>query len=244
MQSATEAHYTSGTYWESRLDDKSDYKVPLAMRVLSDAGISLSPGVRAVEIGCGDGAFLFPLMRAFQAKVPDFSLTGYDISSLAINRARAAAAAKNESRLSFHTGSAGEVRERFDIAFVMDVVEHVTDPFAFLGAVARLAPVIVVHLPIEQSLAHQLMGRPSRSYDAYHHIHFFSIDSMRILLREAGLSIASMRYTAGSPEVLHLTGGWTLQIARRLRYAAYRFVPRVSSLLMGGSVMMALQPTR
>jgi ubiquinone/menaquinone biosynthesis C-methylase UbiE len=245
VPSATEEHYTSGAYWASRaFDDKAAYKVPLALRVLSDAGIALSPGMRAVEIGCGDGAFLFPLASALEARVPTLSLTGYDISSLAVERAQAAAAAKHESRMSFRCGLANEVAERFDVAFVMDVVEHVTDPYAFLGEVSRLAPVTVVYLPIEQSLAHQLMGRVNRSFGAYHHIHFFSMDSMGILLRETGLTIASMRHAAASPEIFHLTGGWTVQAARRVRYCAYRFAPRVSSLLMGGSVMMALTPAR
>lgn len=238
-----EQFYSSGEYWQDKLNEKSDFKVPLAIRALDEAGFRITPGLRAAEIGCGNGAFLFPLAHALDALIGSFSLTGFDIAPNAVDLAKARASETGETRLTFAVKSAAEIDERFDIVFIMDVVEHVADPYSFLRSVRKIAPVIVLHLPIEQSLAHNIIRRASTSYRRFHHLHFFSQDSMRVLVQESGLEIISMRYTAASSEVLHLHGGPATQVARRLRYYASNILPDTMSMLTGGSLMLVMKPT-
>jgi 2-polyprenyl-3-methyl-5-hydroxy-6-metoxy-1,4-benzoquinol methylase len=152
--SATETHYKSGDYWQTRLKSTSDFKVALALRALAAAQINITPGLRAVEIGCGNGAFLFPLSRALDAHIRSFALYGFDISSLAVDHARNLAEETGETRVFFQTGSATDVREQFDIAFLMDVVEHVSDPYAFLASVRNIAPLALMTM-----LGHALTPR-------------------------------------------------------------------------------------
>lgn len=240
--SRTEDHYTSGEYWRERLGSGSDYKVPLALRALAAAQVSLEPGLKAVEIGCGNGSFLFPFAKALDAQFQSFTLCGYDISNLAVEHATMAAREAGESRLSFHLGSAADVADRFDVVLLMDVVEHVTDPYSFLAAVHPIASLVVLHLPIEQSPAHNVLHKLRQSYNTYHHVHFFSDESMRILLEETGFEILVIRFTAASPEILRGGGGLVTRAFRLIRYCAYKLWPRISSLLLGGSVMIVMRP--
>jgi len=239
---STESFYTSGEYWRSRLTSSSDYKVPLALRALAAANIELKPGLKAAEIGCGNGAFLFPLARALDAKFRAFTLCGFDISPLAIERATEMARESGDNRISFHLGSAANVKDRFDVVFLMDVVEHVTDPYEFLESTRAVAPLVVLHLPIEQSVAHNLLHKLTQSYNTYHHVHFFSRESMRLLLWETGFEILALRFTAASPEILHSQGDVVTKLFREIRYCSYRFSPYLSSVLFGGSVMIVMRP--
>lgn len=240
MRSATELHYQSGDYWRARLDSASDFKVALALRALHAVNIELSEGVRAAEIGCGNGAFLFPLAATLSGRLKSFTLRGIDIAPLAITHANARAREAGENRISFIEGSAADVKERFDIAFLMDVVEHVSDPFAFLQAAKDIAPIIVLHLPIEHSVAHRLLRKPTAAYKQFKHIHFFSLETMRILLQEVGLIMLGLQFTAASPEVFKFSGGPFVRTSRAVRYCAYKLAPAASSILFGGSVMVVM----
>lgn len=240
--SITESFYTSGDYWKTRLGAASDYKVALALRALAAANLKLAPGVRAAEIGCGNGAFLFPLTKTLDAQIGSFALYGFDISTLAIDQARKVVLDSGENRLFFRLGSAADVHEQFDVAFLMDVVEHVTDPYAFLSSVRNIAPLVVMHLPIEHSIAHRLLHKPTKAYKQFHHVHFFSLETMRILLDEVGFEIVSVQFTAASPEIWRFSGSVTTRASRALRYYAYKVSPNVSSIFFGGSVMVIMRP--
>lgn len=139
-------------------------------------------------------------------------------------------------------GSAGDIEDRFDIIFLMDVVEHVTDPYTFLRSIHRLAPLVVLHIPIEQSLAHSVLSKPRQSYKLFHHVHFFSLETMQLLLEESGYEIVYMQMTAASKEILRFKTSLHEKLMRSIRYCTYKVAPRLSSLLMGGSVMVVMRP--
>lgn len=233
--------YSSGKYWDGRTEYDSSYKVKLALRALSGAKVELQPGLRAIEIGCGTGPFLFPLAKALDAAIGKFELRGVDVAANAIEHAKRTAEVVGDERISFAVGSS-DVGGHFDLVFLMDVVEHVTDPFSFLRSLHGLAPLVVMHIPIEQSLAHSALSKPRQSYERYHHIHFFSIETLHLLVEEAGFEIVVMQLTAASPEVLHIYGNPVLKAARLIRYCSYKVAPRLSGILMGGSVMVVMKP--
>jgi hypothetical protein len=239
---ATESYYSSGEYWRRRLSESSDFKVRLVLRALADAKIELRSSFRGIEIGCGNGAFLFPLAKALDATIGTFSLRGVDIATNAIEAAKLKADSIGETRVCFSPGSASDVDSQFDVVFLMDVVEHVTDPYSFLGSLRTLAPLVVMHIPIEQSLAHGILSKPQQSYNAFHHVHFFSLETMRLLVKEAGFEIEAMQFTSASPEVLRFQGSLAVRASRLIRYCAYKVAPGLSSLLMGGSVMVIMRP--
>lgn len=94
---STEGHYSSGSYWENRLGQSSDFKVSLALRALSGANVPIKHDVKALEIGCGDGAFLFPLAKTLESENRAFHLYGYDIAVNAIEHARRTAIQSGEN---------------------------------------------------------------------------------------------------------------------------------------------------
>jgi len=243
----TEDHYSSGEYWTNQSEpssdfSSSDFKVSLALRALSAAKVTLRPGLRAAEVGCGNGRFLFPLAKILDASIEEFKLTGFDIAANAIEWGKQEAERIGDSRISFTLGSPGTSDGQFDVLFLMDVVEHVTDPYGFLFSLRGVAPVIVLHIPIEQSLAHSVLSKPRESYRTYHHVHFFSMETLKILLEETGYDVEYIQFTAASEEILHTKRELKKKVLQMARYCAYKVAPRLSSLLMGGSVMVILRP--
>lgn len=92
-------------------------------------------GRHALDVGCGAGLLAEPLAR-MGAKV-----TGVDAAPENIAAARTHAAGQGLS-IQYHAGELADLPPAtFDLVTSMEVVEHVTDPAAFIGELAaRLAP--------------------------------------------------------------------------------------------------------
>src|SRR3954463_2518330 len=91
-------------------------------------------GKAALDVGCGAGLLAEPLAR-LGAKV-----TGVDASSelIAVAREHAQAMALE---VDYRAADVLEIEGQFDLVTCMEVIEHVADPTAFIGALAkRLAP--------------------------------------------------------------------------------------------------------
>lgn len=138
---------------------------------------------RAVaEIGCGHGLLQRQIEDAFQQKV-----MGFDLNDFALKR--------NISRISrvccydiFQCHAA--LRERFDMIFLFDVLEHLADEDKFLGAVCfHLAQRgrLIVNLPAGQWAF--------SAYDkAAGHERRYSIHTLSETAKRNGLQIGSWTY--------------------------------------------------
>lgn len=135
---------------------------------------------RLVEIGCGDGALLAELARRDAAS----SLTGYDVSAEAVRAAR-----RRGVHADVFDGERVPVPDdSFDVAVLSHVLEHVGDPVALLREGARLAPRLVVEVPLERSLSGRRASRRERSR-AIGHVQELDRETVRGLVKEAGLGI-------------------------------------------------------
>lgn len=99
-------------------------------------GRSLKPfeGLRLLDIGCGGGLLAEPMARL------GFTVTGADASEKNIGTARVHAA-QSELTIDYRASSAEVLAAEglaFDVVLNMEVVEHVADVSAYLGACTRL----------------------------------------------------------------------------------------------------------
>ncbi len=95
----------------------------------------LRPGTRLLDVGCGPGSITLDLAgRAGE-------VVGVDASAAVVQRARSAAAAKGEHRTRFEVAEATALPfadDSFDVTHAHQVLQHVTDPVAVLGEMARV----------------------------------------------------------------------------------------------------------
>ena len=135
---------------------------------------------RLVEIGCGDGALMAELARREVAA----SLTGYDISGEAVRAAR---------KRGLHADVYDGIRvpspdDSFDLAVLSHVLEHVDDPVALLREAARIAPALIVEVPLERSMSGRRASHREHSA-AIGHVQSLDLETARGLVKEAGLRI-------------------------------------------------------
>ena len=110
------------------------------------------------EIGCGAGGILHCLEKVLPEDVP---LVGYDISP----QAHKLSLHFTSERLQFICDDAFADDRTFDLALVMDVVEHVEDCFGFLRQARDKGDYKIYHYPLEISCLTAL--RESRTVDVW-----------------------------------------------------------------------------
>lgn len=88
----------------------------------------LPADARILDVGCGDG-FHLNLLKKYGGK--DWRLEGVDVDNRAVRMAE-------KKGLKIHTGTIEELdlpKDSFDLALIIQTVEHVENPFKFLTAV-------------------------------------------------------------------------------------------------------------
>ena len=153
------------------------------------------PGERALDLGCGDGAFTGELSAAAARAV------GVDVAEAALERARAGhpdlkfRLAPIEGPLPFDDNS-------FDLVWASEVIEHVGDTARWLSEVRRvLAPGgrLLLTTPAHGRLRLLLGGVERYSPPLGDHLHLYTRDSLRRLLAEFGFGQIQVRGAGGPP---------------------------------------------
>jgi 2-polyprenyl-6-hydroxyphenyl methylase/3-demethylubiquinone-9 3-methyltransferase len=180
-----------------------------------EAGAARKPlaGKTAIDVGCGAGLLTEPLARL------GAEVTGLD------------AAAENVAAASAHAAAVGlqiDYRcadietldgEQFDLVTSMEVIEHVTDPAAFIAALGRaLAPggLMLLSTPNRTTLSRVLLveaaeriGQVPRGTHDWHK--FLTPEELTAHLHAAGLSVRDTRGIAWDPfKGLHLSDNLAL----------------------------------
>jgi SAM-dependent methyltransferase len=139
-----------------------------------------------LDVGCAHG-FLLGAARRF----------GFDVYGVEPNPG-AARAAREEFGDRVHAGVLGADAfggRRFDALTLMDVLEHVPEPKAFLAAAReRLVPggLLMAVLPNSRSLVARVLGRRWPHYAGEHLFHW-SPRTLESLLRRAGFEVRALR---------------------------------------------------
>ncbi len=148
----------------------------------------------ALDVGCGAGLLTEPLARMGAA------VTGVDAAPENIAVAKAHAAGQGLS-IDYRACEVAAITGAFDLITAMEVVEHVTDPAAFIAALAaRLAPggLMILSTPNRTALsrlglitvAEGLGQIPKGTHDWNK---FLTPDELGALLAEAGLHVLDTR---------------------------------------------------
>lgn len=157
------------------------------------------PGRRLLEIGVGSGS----LLRA--AQQVGFGVMGCDLSNAIASRVN------RTLGIAIHCGLLSEIPgdRRLDVIIMNHVLEHVSEPVAFLRDAFRLlAPGGVVHIAVPNVASWEAKLSGWTSYEPYHLV-YFTPDTLRQTVLASGFSIED--------ELTHEPfSGWFLAIARSL----------------------------
>jgi 2-polyprenyl-6-hydroxyphenyl methylase/3-demethylubiquinone-9 3-methyltransferase len=166
-------------------------------------GMSFTPlgGKTALDVGCGAGLLAEPLARM------GAQVTGLDAAPENIGAARAHAAAMGLA-IDYVAGGIEDLPERqFDLVTSMEVIEHVSDPAAFVGGLAdALAPggLLILSTPNRTALSRLAMitlaeGSGAIPKGTHDWQQFLTPDELSALLETAGLRVSNLRGLGFSP---------------------------------------------
>jgi SAM-dependent methyltransferase len=150
----------------------------------------VSERARIVDVGCGDG-FHLDLLRRHGRK--SWTLEGVDLDP------RAAAAARARG-LTVHEGTVQELnlpQSNYDVALMIQTIEHVADPASVLGAVVKLLKPggrLIIVTDNTGSLDFRLFRR--RHWGGYHfprHFSLFNDRSIRMIAARSGFEVVGVQ---------------------------------------------------
>ena len=155
---------------------KADHVIALCTRA------GLAPA-STLEVGCGDGALLSELhRRGFGGR-----LEGVEITQAAV---QIAAARPEIAEVSLYDGlhlAAGD--GAFELGVLSHVLEHVGDPAALLGEVARACRAVLVEVPLEANRSARRAGKRAHAVEVGH-LQRLDRSAAREIVAQAGLRVA------------------------------------------------------
>lgn len=230
------ARYLSDDYlrhnpsWDS---EDSPWKAELVRNALVRG--KLNPGTVA-EVGCGAGGVLAELRR----HLPASRMRGFDIAPEAVRFWEKHAIPGVE----FTLGDFLEVdQETYDVVLMLDVMEHLANPFDFLLRARSRGRHFVFHIPLDLSAMSVLRETPLLYVrEKVGHIHYFTRGLALALLRESGYDVIDWRYTGAAFRAPHRGLGTRLaSIPRMLISLLSR---DLSARLLGGETLIVLARPR
>ena len=186
--------------------------------------VSIRPGMRVLDVGCGGGSFL-RVARELGAKVE-----GVEPSTVAAQRACQYGLSVFKGTLEQYAGQVGS-DNLFDLVTFSHVIEHVPDPIETLATAGGLLNengMIWVKVPNGDCRFARALGWRWHSTDLPLHLMHFSLTSIRVTAEHAGLSVRrlytySLPRAVGSSIILMLKHRWMIpaRVGRRLVWAGY-----------------------
>ena len=182
-------------------------------------GLKPFEGLSLLDIGCGGGLLSEPMARL------GFAVTGVDASEKNIKTAMTHAAPQGLG-IDYRAGSAESLVETgaaFDVVLNMEVVEHVADLPAYLGACAQLLKPggLMIVATLNKTLKSLALAKIGAEYvlrwlppGTHDWNRFIPPASLKSLLTEAGLTVLSTQGVSFDP----LNWNWKLSSDTDVNY--------------------------
>lgn len=189
-----------------------------------------------VEIGCGSGGVLVALRRAF----PESSLAGFDIAPAAQRFWPEATA----GGIRFVLGDYLAMQEPVaDVVLVLDVLEHLGNPWEFLSRLRDRSKLAVFHIPLDLSASSVLRERPLLHVrEKVGHLHYFTRGLALAMLDECGWEVLEARYTGAAFTAPNRS--LKTRLAGIARRAAFLLLGHAGVRLLGGETLIVLARPR
>lgn len=184
------------------------------------------------EIGCGSGEILSELRKVYEKT----ELTGFDISSDA-----AVFWEKHVGKnIQFINGDFLTLsNEAYDVILLLDVLEHMIDPFTFLSSLHNKAKFFLVHFPLDLSAFSIMYDKKLLDvHERLGHIHYYTRNLALGLLKKCDYCIISDFYTGAAFSSPERT--WKTYLASIPRFIAYALNKDFGVRLLGGETLFVL----
>jgi len=185
---------------------------------------ALKPAGAFLEVGCAGGAFLHAARNA------GYDVTGVEFSDVAAQLAR------DKFGLNVITGDLATARfpdSTFDVVFMGDVLEHLSDPLATCAEVFRILKpggVFVIECPMQTNtlfsrlgfFVYTLLGKKATVQLPPYHLFEYRPASMRRLLQRCGFDIVQTQQAMIPPSEVTLRGPRVQRAGKKvLQYPNY-----------------------
>jgi SAM-dependent methyltransferase len=222
--------YISGEYLRKNPDwhvDESPWKAKQLAAFLRRNDLAPST---VYDIGCGAGEVLAQL----QQHLPSCDFTGYEISPQAFRMCQR----RERRKLTFKLADIRDENAYFDLALILDVIEHLEDYFTFLREIKSKARSFIFHVPLDLSVQTVARSYGLLKRRALHdHLHYFTKDTALRTLEDTGYAIRDHIYTPRSNEM----GTEVIQkLLKFPRAALYRAHQDTAVRFLGGYSLLVL----
>ena len=229
--------YTNGAYWDKNTNfhlTDSNWKANHLVSLLTSISgtVGSEDDISVCEIGCGAGGVLNEFVRLMQERGFTCNGTGYDISPPAIEKARTLFPS-----IHYKVADLTEINDRHHVLLLIDVLEHVNDPIDFLQRSFSIAPMVIIHLPLDSNYWERMIhGKGYYDYliEDRGHIYYYHKVSAFKLVKSANARVIAWRYTPWGTE-MNYDKSRSGRLARQLRRIGFSLNMGLSVRMLGGS---------
>ena len=224
--------YESGDYlannptWD---EEDSEWKAKQVINILQKNNLSPKS---IVEVGCGAGGILASLFNI----LPSVKYSGFDIAPDASKFWK-----KHLSKnIKFQINDFLKTQTDFyDVLLLLDVFEHVPNPFEFLSGLKGRANYYIFHIPLDLSALSVARETPLLYVrKKVGHIHYYTKGLALSLLEESGYKIIDWSYTGAAFTVPQIT--WKTFLSRIPRKILFGINRDLGVRLLGGDTLIVL----
>lgn len=230
-----ENRYLDSTYLDLNPDwhrEDALWKAKLIVAILKDHQIQSNS---ICDVGCGTG----DILRCLRTSFPQSTLFGYDISNQ-VTRFWADDKVVSIGGGGFKLGNFHELNTmHYDVLIMLDVFEHVRDPFTFLEGLKSHAKKFIFHIPLDLSACGVARKTPLlNAWRNVGHISHYNKDLALEILADCGYSIIDWRYTGASLNAPNRT--LKIRLASIPRKIFYWINKDLGVRLLGGETLLVL----